>query len=402
MKYFILLADGMIDHPLPGLDGKTPMMVGKTPAMDKLVKESELGIIHTTPKGYGPGSDVCNLSILGYNPNECYSGRSPLEAASMKVDLKPDETAFRCNLVTLSPGEDDIFMQDYSAGHISTEEATELINSLQEQLGDEKVHFYPGISYRHLLVIKDADEGLSLVPPHDISGQGIRKYVKTDKNHEFLNALMNSCQMILSNHPVNAKRLSEGKHPANSPWFWGQGKAPSMQTLEEKYGISGAMISAVDLLKGIGVYAGMDVVEVEGATGYIDTNYAGKVEASLNSIKEKDLVFVHLEGADETGHEGNVEGKIKSVENFDQLIVAPIVEEMNKRGDDYKIMIVSDHATPLELKTHTDEPLPFMIWSSNNKKAAPVERFNEDVRTIKGIPVYEEGYKLMNHFLGRS
>ncbi len=403
MKYIVLLADGSLDHKQDELGGKTPLMAAETETMDKLAEKAEIGIVKTTPEGFDPGSDVCNLTVLGYNPHECYTGRAPLEAAAMNVKLQENETAFRCNLVTLYPGEHDIFMEDYSAGHISTEEAIPLIESLQEELGDEKVRFYPGISYRHLMVMKDAPAPLKLIPPHDLSGQGVKEHIKLDKLHDPIMELTNSCQMVLNNHPVNRKRAEEGKPQANSPWFWGEGTAPKMKHFKEKFGLNGAMISAVNLLKGIGIYADMEVIDVPGATGHIDTNYEGKVKAALDTLKKNDFVFVHIEGADETGHEGDHKAKVTAIENFDTKVVKPILEGMKATGEDFRILITCDHATPLELKTHTAEPMAYLIWDSRKTlKDNPNARYTEDICERKDVPVYEKPWELMPHFLEKA
>ncbi|MDP6625771.1 MAG: 2,3-bisphosphoglycerate-independent phosphoglycerate mutase, partial [Nitrospinota bacterium] len=288
MKYIVLLGDGMPDYPLPDHDNKTPLQIAKTPNMDFLAKNGITGGIKSIPDGFPPGSDVSNLSIFGYNPEIYYTGRSPLEAASMGIDLKPGDIAFRCNLVTLKPVVNDLIMEDYSAGHISTEEAKELINFLNSKLGDDNFSFYPGVSYRHLLVWHDGKEGLDLPPPHDLSGKGV-KDVLSSRCNEIIE-LLNSSQMILKNHPVNLKRVGEGKKPANSIWLWGSGKKPAMPDLKKMFDLEGAVISAVDLLKGIGIYAGLDAVKVKGATGYIDTNYKGKVDSALKVLEERNFV----------------------------------------------------------------------------------------------------------------
>jgi 2,3-bisphosphoglycerate-independent phosphoglycerate mutase len=359
-KYIILVGDGMGDYPLDQLGGRTPLEAAETPNLDRLARIGRLGTVRTVPEGMEPGSDVANMSLLGYDPAVYHTGRAPLEAASMGVRLEADEVAFRCNLVFLerdAPG--GVIMGDYSAGHISTPEANDIISSLQQAISDSSLKLYPGVSYRHLLVWKGGTDGLRTTPPHDITGKAIEPYnFMTDE--PVLRSFITKSAGILEGHPVNAKRKLAGKPPANSVWLWGQGKAPSMPELGEKFGISGAMISAVDLLKGIGVYAGLEAVRVEGATGYLDTNYAGKVAAALESLETGSFVFVHLEAPDEASHEGSLEKKIQAIHNFDKLIVGPIVEGV-KKFQKVRLLIVTDHMTPISTRTHSSEPVPFLI-----------------------------------------
>jgi 2,3-bisphosphoglycerate-independent phosphoglycerate mutase len=374
-KIIILVGDGMGDLPLAELNNRTPLEAARTPAMDELCRHGILGQLKTIPDGFPPGSDVANLSLLGYRPEQFYTGRSPLEAASMGVELEPDEVAFRCNLVNLDFAKDGtITMVDYSAGHISSAEARELIISLDKQLTDEKIKLYPGISYRHLLVYKGEIKNLGTVPPHDYTGQKVDNFWQHYLDSPQLKKFISDSLALLADHPVNRQRSAAGKLPANGIWLWGEGKAPEITTLSKKYGISSALISAVDLLKGIGVYAGMDVIEVEGATGYLDTNYSGKVDAALEAIKSNDLVFVHVEAPDETGHQGLLAEKIQAIEDFDQKIVKPIVTGLGQ--EEFRLVVCMDHFTPISLRTHSDFPIPFVFYDSTEKMDSNKE-YNE-------------------------
>ena len=381
MKYLILVGDGMGDFPLPELDGRTPLEAAKTPAMDELARRGNLSLLKTIPPGFPPGSDVANLSLLGYQPEECYTGRAPLEAASMGVSLAADEVAFRCNLVTLDrSAEHAPTMVDYSAGHITTEEASQLIAALDQALGSSSGRFYPGVSYRHLYVHRGECPGLETVPPHDHIGRDVGTYWRNYQVEPGLMALMEKAGEVLADHPVNQTRRQTGQLPANAIWLWGEGKTPSMATIGERYQISGALISAVDLLKGIGVCAGMEIINVPGATGYIDTNYQGKAEGALAAAARKDLVFVHVEAPDEASHQGSLAHKIKAIEDFDQKIVRPILDGL--KDEPHRVALAMDHFTPLALRTHADRPVPVVIFDSrqagtgaggyNEKNAAAV------------------------------
>ena len=366
MKHVILLGDGMADFPIDVLGGKTPLEYAHTPHMDRMAAEGTLGLIDTIPQGLPPGSDVANLAVLGYNPRECYTGRGPLEAASMGITLSPEDVAFRCNLVTLDDGADPI-MVDFTAGHISTDEAKRIINDLETEIGSETFSFYPGVGYRHLLVWKGGESDLHLTPPHDITGKAIGSYLPQGRGAEQINHLMRRSKDLLINHPVNRKRKERGLKPATSIWLWGQGRAPRISTLMQRFHIRGGVISAVDLLNGIGVYAGMEILNVEGATGYTDTNYRGKGEKTLSALKELDLVFVHVEAPDEMGHEGNVEGKIKAIEDFDEKVVGTVLQGAGSMGP-FRIAVLSDHPTPLILKTHVADPSPFAVFCSDQRE----------------------------------
>ena len=367
MKYALILGDGMADYPVPALGGRTPLEVADTPAMDLLAKTGKVGLVKTVPDGYKPGSDVANLGALGYDAKVCYTGRSPLEALSMGIDMKEDDVALRTNLVTLSEEEnfEDKTMKDYSAGEITTAEARELVAFLQEKLGDERFSFHPGVSYRHCLIIAHGSTDMQLTPPHDISGKRIGEHLPKGDFAAELTALIKRANALLSEHPINKKRVLNGQNPANSIWFWGQGTRPALENFEQRYGLKGGMVSAVDLLKGIAKGAGMKSVDVEGATGTLSTNFAGKAKAACDLLDGGcDFVFVHLEAPDECGHQGDLEGKIKAIECVDGKILAPVLEHLRASGEDFAVMVMPDHFTPVSLLTHSREPVPFLMYAS--------------------------------------
>ncbi len=385
MKYLVLLCDGMADTPVPELGGKTPMEAAQKPNMDALAREALVGTAKTVPDGMKPGSDVANLSALGYHPADCYTGRSPLEAASIGVDLAPDEYAIRCNLVTLSdePAYADKSMVDYCAGDISTAEATELIHFLAEHL-PEGVRLYPGVSYRHCLVWKNPAEDIGeLTPPHDISGQKITGRLPDPAKAGVLLELMEKSFDLLKNHPVNQKRVAEGKRPANSMWFWGQGRKAALRPFKELYGLNASVISAVDLIKGIGILAKMEVLDVPGATGYIDTNFDGKAQAAMDAFaRGQDLVYVHVEAPDECGHRGETANKVRAIELIDGKILGPVRKALEAQGD-YRILVLPDHPTPLAIRTHSSEPVPYLIYDSREKHPG-VASFTESTARAAG------------------
>ncbi|GFO69294.1 putative 2,3-bisphosphoglycerate-independent phosphoglycerate mutase [Geomonas limicola] len=399
MKYVVLLGDGMSDQPIKTLDGKTPLQAAKTPNMDFMARRGTLGLAQTVPPGYPPGSDVANLSMFGYNPVDCYTGRSPLEAASMGVSLGPDDVAFRINLVHLDARAGRLTMNDYSAGHISTADGRELVEELQRQLGNEEFSFHPGVSYRHLLVWHGGNTQIKATPPHDITGQDVIVHFPKGEGAEKLIDLMNSSQLIFNNHPQFKRRIAAGETPANSIWPWGLGKAPAMENYRDKFGLTGAVISAVDLIKGIGVYAGLDVIEVPGATGYLDTNFQGKASAAVEALKERDFVFVHVEAPDEASHSGKLADKLKAIELFDELIVGPVLEGIKQYGE-YRVLCAPDHPTPLALMTHTSDPVPFIIYSGEQVEKGGVAGYDEISAKATGVHV-AEGFRLMEQLLGR-
>jgi len=393
MKYIVLLGDGMSDKNLDELGGKTPLQVAKTPHMDFMARRGVMGLARTVPDGFQPGSDVANLSVFGYDPRTCYTGRSPLEAASIGVELGPRDVAFRLNLVHLHPQGGKVFMQDYSAGHITDEDGRELVTALQQELGSDEFQFHPGVGYRHLMVWRGGEDRMTVTPPHDITGQEIIDYLPRGEGSERLINLMNASQMVLYNHPQYKRRAAANQLPANSVWFWGHGKAPKMESYRERFGLSGAVISAVDLIRGIGVYAGLEIVKVEGATGYVNTNYRGKAEAALKALDSVDYVYLHVEAPDEASHSGNLQEKITAIESFDELVVGTVLDGIGRHGD-YRILCMPDHPTPVKLMTHTAAPVPFIIYSGETAEKISRSGYDEDGAKATGY-VVDEGFRLM-------
>ena len=363
MKYIILVGDGMGDYPLAELGGRTPLEAAATPHLDELARLGELGLARTIPDGMEPGSDIANLSIIGYDPARYHTGRAPLEAAALGVALGPEEVAFRCNLVTLRQEDAGLFMEDYAAGHISSDEAKELITALDAALGQDGRRFYPGVSYRHLLVWKEGRADWRTYPPHDWTGQEVGKLMEEDGAARPLWELIRESWAVLKDQEVNRQRRAAGKRPATSIWLWGQGRPPQLPTLKERFGLTGAVISAVDLIRGIGLYAGLKPILVPGATGYLDTNYAGKVAAALEALKSMDLVFIHVEAPDEAGHSGELPLKLQALEDFDAKVVGPLRRGLKELGD-HRLLVLCDHFTPLAVRTHTLEPVPFVLFDS--------------------------------------
>lgn len=403
MKYVVVLCDGMADYPVESLGGKTPMSVAKKDMMNALAPKSEVGLVKTVAEGLKPGSDVANLSVMGYDPAVYYTGRSPLEAASIGIDLKESDVTLRCNLVTLSDEENyvDKTMVDYCADDISTEEARELIEFIQSKLGNEEFTFYSGVSYRHCLVW---DKGIphpgELTPPHDITGRRITDYIPKGEGTPKLYELQKRSYELLKDHPVNIKRIKAGRRPANSIWLWGEGQKPLLDSFESKFGLKGAVISAVDLLKGIGICAGMETPEVQGATGYIDTNFEGKLQAALDCLKNGcDFAYIHVEAPDECGHRGETENKIRAIELIDEKILTPLISELKKYGD-YAVMVLPDHPTPLAIRTHCSDPVPYLIYRSFDERESGVTVFDEESAKSTGVYI-EKGCTLMNRFLGK-
>ncbi len=399
MKYVVLLGDGMADYPTDKLGGKTPLQCAFTPHLDEISSCGTIGLVDTIPAGFTPGSDVANLSVLGYDPLQTYTGRGPLEAASMGINLGPNDIAYRCNLISVGAKDTaDAFMDDFTAGHISSSEAAEIISDLNKQLGSAQYQFYPGVGYRHLLVWRNATSSPQTTPPHDISGKAIASYVPNGAMADEVNLLMKNASEVLKNHRINITRLKNGKKSANSIWLWGQGGKPQITPLTKKFGLQGGMISAVDLLNGIGVLAGLKIIRVPGATGYIDTNYEGKAKAALDALNFMDFIFVHLEAPDEMGHEGNVEGKIQAIEFFDEKIVGTILNNISSFGD-FRLLVLSDHPTPLDLKTHTSDPSPFAVLSSRKEENIVSGRaFDEFAAKESGI-IISPGHLLMEKFI---
>lgn len=398
MKYVVILCDGMADLPCEALGGKTPMEAANKPNMDKLAEKSLVGMCKTVADGLKPGSDVANLSVLGYDARTCYSGRSPLEAANLGIELKDSEVAMRCNLVTLSDEDnyEDKTMVDYCGGDITTAEAKELVKALNEAFADEYKNFYPGVQYRHCLVVEGGSLGLELTPPHDISDRVIGPYLSKVPAAEELIEMMKKSYEVLSNHPVNKARVAAGKRPANSAWFWGEGKRPNLEIFEEKFGVKGSVISAVDLIRGIGKLAGMSVVELDNVTGYIDTDFKGKALAGMKELENgSDFVFIHLEAPDECGHRGETNNKVRAIELIDELVLDTVLKELEKY-DDYKMLIMPDHPTPLSIKTHTSSPVPFMIYQKS--KSYDGIKFTEANAASTGLYI-DKSMDLMPMFL---
>ena len=403
MKSLVLLCDGMADLPFSSLDNKTPMECAKKPVMDSLAAVSEVGMCRTVANGLKPGSDVANLSVMGYDPLVCYTGRSPLEAASIGIDLKDTDVTLRCNLVTLSDEENyaDKTMVDYCAGDISTEEAREIIKTVEEVFGNEIYKFYSGVSYRHCLVVDNGTTELGeMTPPHDISGRVVGEYLSDHKNAAGLIELMKKSYDLLKDHPVNIERIKNGKRPANSIWLWGEGTKPQVEDFYKKNGIKGCVVSAVDLLKGIGKCANMETPEVENATGYLDTNFEGKAAAAVDAFKNgTDFVYLHFEAPDECGHRGEAKNKVKSIEEIENRALKPILEYLNGTGEHFRILIMPDHPTPLTIKTHSPEPVPYLIYD-NEQNLSGVPSFTESNAAKTGIFV-EHGPDMIKKLLNK-
>ena len=398
MKYIVVLGDGMADYPLEELGEKTPLEYAKTPMMDQLARKSEIGQVHTIPAGMSPGSDTANLSVLGYDPKKYYTGRSPLEALSIGVPMKDTDIAIRCNIVTVSEEEaeyKDKKMIDHSSDEISTEDADVLIGAVQEAFGNEMFHFYTGTSYRHLL-IWDHGQVVPLTPPHDILTKTIGQYLPEEK---LLRDMMEKSYEILNEHPINIARAKAGLHKANSIWFWGAGTRPALSDFTEKTGKRGVMISAVDLLKGIGVGAGLHNIIVEGANGTLETNYEGKAQAAVDALTKDgyDFAYIHVEAPDEMGHQGSVERKIKAIEYLDQRVIRIVKEGMDASGEEYRMLVLPDHPTPITLRTHTSDPVPYMLYDSTNC-GSRMWHYNEREAAASGIDM-PSGAALMEYFL---
>ena len=400
MKYFVLIPDGMADEKIAELGNKTPMEKAFKPTMDALANDSFIGTVSNVPEGMVPESDTANLAILSYDPKIYSKGRSPLEAVSMGIEMKPDETAYRCNVVTLSDeGDyDKKIILDHSADEITTEEADLLIKALDEKLGNDDRRFYTGVSYRHCLIWKNGNDKYNFMRPHDILGKQISDYLPSGVDGEPFYKLMRDSWDILNNHPVNEERRRRGLKPANSAWLWSPGKKPALPSFEERWGLRGTVISAVDLIKGIGLCAKMTSIDVEGATGNVHTNYEGKAIAAIEAFKAgSDYVYVHVEGPDECGHRAEIENKVIAIEKIDKLILAPVLEYLKASGEDFKIMILPDHPTPIRIRTHAIDPVPFMIYSSKTKFNG-VESFCEDSAEDKNYYL-PRGHELMSKLI---
>ena len=401
MKYIIILGDGMSDYPIDELNNKTPLQYADKPTMDYFAKHGEMGLVKTIPDGISPGSDIANLSVMGYDPHKFYSGRSPLEAVSIGVKLSDYDISFRCNLVTLSEHSDynKKIMIDHSSDEISSEEAKILIEYINKELSTPAIKFFPGVSYRHLLVWAGGPYDFNFTPPHDILDRRINNYLPKGPHKDIFLEMMRKSNKLLTNHFINKERIKKGLKPANSIWIWGEGKNPQLSSFTEKYRIKGSVISAVDLIKGIGLCAGLSSIDVEGATGNINTNFHGKAVAALDEIKKGiDFVYIHIEAPDESGHRNEMDNKIKAIELIDQKIIRTIKQELDNVGEDYRIMVLPDHPTPLSLRTHTSDPVPFVVFDNKKIVNNSIRVYDEDSASQTGIFI-DEGHKLMDYFI---
>ncbi len=398
-KYVILIGDGMADFPVEKIGNKTALQMARTPFMDLLARLGEFGLVKTIPDELPPGSDVANMSLLGYDPHKYYTGRGPLEAAAMGVKMNPEDVAFRCNLVTLGFRDGRVFMDDYSAGHISTQEALVLITELAQIVKSRSFELFPGVSYRHLLLWRGGPEGLATVPPHDYTGHDVTEAWRVYEEEPLLYEVLKKAINLFHRHPINQKRIEQGKPPANAIWPWGQGRKPVIATIPQQYDLEGSVIAAVDLIKGLGKWAGLDIPTVKGATGFLDTDFNAKANAALKAIKEKDIVIVHVEAPDEAGHMGDVYEKIKAIERFDKEVVGTVFDGLKNMDCTFRLMVVTDHYTPVSIRTHARGPVPFVIYDALDVKDNPDVCFDEEWAEKSGI-VFEEGYRLFPHFIG--
>jgi len=402
MKYLILVPDGAADEEIAMLGNKTPLQAAKINHMNQLAQKGMVGLVRTIPPGIAPGSDAANLSVMGYDPAIYHTGRSPLEAASMGINMSDTDVAFRTNLVTLKGdgSYEDLSIADHSAGDISSEEAKVLMEYINEKLGREGLRFYPGVSYRHAMIVKDGSTDYDLTPPHDVLTQRVGDHLPKGEGAEFITEMMKESYRLLSGHPVNLERIKKGLNPANSIWIWGQGRKPSLSSFYEKYGIRGTAVSAVDLIKGIALCAGLDSVDVEGATGTILTNFEGKAQAAVAEYqKGQDFVYLHLEAPDECSHQGDLEGKIKSLELIDKLVLKPILDYFYDRGEAFKVLIVPDHRTPIAIRTHSATPVPYVLYDSEKVAVPDPERAFHEEEGKKGR-FFENGFELTDYFFG--
>ena len=391
MKYIVLIPDGSADWPRPELNDDTPLEAAATPNLDRIATEGTMGLVRNIPEGFPPGSDVANLCVMGYDPHLYYTGRAPLEAANLGITMDEEDVAFRCNLVWI---EEDL-MRDFSAGHIETEQAEVLIKFLDQNMGNAELSFHKGLSYRHIMLSRGKGAAARCTPPHDITGQPIEDHLPQGEGSGWLRGLMEVAGRLLAEHPVNEERISSGKAPANMIWLWGQGTVPRMPTLRERFGLEGSVISAVDLVKGLGRYAGLQVVEVPGATGFLDTDYGAKARYALSELGSKDFVYIHVEAPDEASHMGDTEAKVTAIERIDSDLLGPLLKGLERVGD-YRLLVLPDHATPVEIKTHTDEPVPFVIYEPG-KEGGQAKAFDEKNAAASGRLV-DEGWKLMEKF----
>ncbi|MBK5245928.1 MAG: cofactor-independent phosphoglycerate mutase [Peptostreptococcaceae bacterium] len=403
MRYLIVVPDGAGDEPIAKLEGRTPLQTANMPCANGLAKLGLVGMVKTIPEGIAPGSDAANLSVMGYDPAKFLTGRSPLEAASIGIEMLDTDVAFRVNLITLTgDGEyEDMRITDHSSGDISTEEADRLIKAVQDKFGNEKIKFYTGVSYRHCMIVKDGETSYDLTPPHDVLTRRAGDYLPKGEGSEFITRMMKESYELLKNHPVNIERMNKGLNPANTIWIWGQGKKPALTSFYDKYKIRGTAISAVDLIKGIALCAGLNSVDVAGATGTLHTNFEGKTKAAINEFEAgKDFVYLHLEAPDECSHQGDLDGKIKSLEIIDEKVIKPLVEYFRSIDEDFRVLIVPDHRTPLALRTHTSDPVPFVLYNSKGQGIVNQANSFDEVSGAKGM-YFDSGFSLANYFFAR-
>ncbi len=403
MKYLIVVPDGAADDPIPSLGGKTPLEVANLPTFDELASKGEIGTCRTVPEGISPGSDSANLSVMGYDPRVYLTGRSPLEAGALGIDMKEEDESFRVNFITVEPVEsgryEDYIIKDHASGDITTEEADVLLEVIKDAFEKENLKFYLGTQYRHCMIISNQKVECTYVPPHDVLERPTGDYLPKGRDAEFLIEMTKKSYELLKDHPINKDRVARGLNPANSIWIWGQGIKPELPNINEKYGVNGCVISAVDLIKGIGFFAGIESLEVEGATGNIHTNFEGKAQAAIDAYKKgKDFVYLHLEGTDECSHQGSLENKIKCAEYIDQRAARPVIEYLRSTGERFKVLVVPDHRTPLSIRTHSSDPVPYLIYDSHKETAVDnTKQFNEKSAYDAGNH-YEDGYQLTDHF----
>lgn len=404
MKYLILVPDGAGDEKIEALGGKTPLESADMQMISQLASKGKVGMVKTIPPGVAPGSDAANLSVMGYDPSIYLTGRSPLEAASIGIDMSDTDVAFRTNIITLTgEGEyEDLIITDHSSGDITTEEADQLIAAVNEHFADDKIRFYTGVSYRHCMIVHNGSTEYDLTPPHDVLSQRAGDHLPKGEGSEFITKMMKESYEILKDHPVNRDRIARGLNPANTLWIWGQGKKPSLSSFYDKYGIKGTAISAVDLIKGIAICAGLNSVDVEGATGTLHTNFDGKAAAAIYEFKDgKDFVYMHLEGPDECSHQGDMDGKIQCLESIDRKVLTPIVEYFRKEGEDFRVLIVPDHRTPLAIRTHSADPVPYVIYDSRREEAEDTERQFNEKSGAQG-QYFDSGYELADFFFEKQ
>ena len=406
MKYLIVVPDGAADDPIDSLGGRTPLEVANLPMLDELASKGEVGICRTVPEGISPGSDSANLSVMGYDPRVYLTGRSPLEAGALGIDMKEVDESFRVNFITVEPTcsgrYEDFIIKDHASGDITTEEASVLLDVIKEEFSKENIKFYLGTQYRHCMIISNQKTECDFTPPHDVLERATGEYLPKGRDAELLTWMTKKSYELLCDHPINKDRIERGLNPANSIWIWGQGTKPQLTNINEKYGVNGCVISAVDLIKGIGYFAGIESLSVEGATGNIHTNFEGKAAAAINAYKDgKDFIYLHLEGTDECSHQGSLENKIKCAEYIDKRCVTPIIEYLRTSGERFKVLVVPDHRTPLSIRTHSSDPVPYLIYDSENEtKVDEKKQFNEKSAYESGNH-FEDGYRLTDYFFGK-